>query len=44
MRNFFKGKKMWVYVSGTYMIPKNTEKSDVILIDIWETNNTKIII
>jgi len=33
MRNFLKGKKMWRYVSGTYMIPKNTEEGDVVLID-----------
>jgi len=26
MRNFLKGKKMWRYVSGTYVIPKNTEE------------------
>jgi hypothetical protein len=43
MRNFLKGKKMWGYVSGTYMIPKNTEEGDVVLIDIWEANNAKII-
>ena len=43
MRNFFKSKKMWEYVSGTYMVPKNTEEGDVALIDAWEANNTKII-
>jgi hypothetical protein len=43
IKNFFKGKKMWGYVSGTYMIPKNTKERDAILIDIWEANNTKII-
>jgi len=43
MRNFFKGKKMWEYVSGTYVVPKNTEEGDVALIDAWEANNTKII-
>ena len=26
MRNFLKGKKMWGYVSGTYVIPKNIEE------------------
>jgi hypothetical protein len=26
MRNFLKVKKMWGYVSGTYMIPKNIEE------------------
>jgi hypothetical protein len=34
---------MWEYVSGTYMVPKNTEEGDVALIDAWEANNTKII-
>jgi len=24
---------MWEYVSGTYMVPKNTEEGDVALID-----------
>jgi len=43
MRNFLKGKKMWGYVSGTYMILKNIEEGDVVLIDTWETNNAKII-
>jgi hypothetical protein len=34
MRNFFKGKKMCGgYVSGTYVVPKNTEEGDVALID-----------
>ena len=43
MRNFLKGKKMWRYVSGTYVIPKNTEEEDVVLIETWEANNAKII-
>jgi hypothetical protein len=43
MRNFLEGKKMWEYVSGTYVIPKNTEERDVVLIDTWKTNNAKII-
>ena len=34
MRNFLKGKKMWGYVSGTYMVPKNTEERDVTSIDM----------
>jgi len=34
---------MWGYVSGTYVIPKNTEKGDAVLIDTWEANNAKII-
>ena len=43
MRNFLKGKKMWGYVSGTYMVPKNSEEKYAELIDIWEANNAKII-
>jgi hypothetical protein len=43
MRNFLKGKEMWGYVSGTYVIPKNTEEGDVVLIDTWGANNAKII-
>jgi len=43
MQNFLKGKKMWGYVSGTYMIPKNIEEGDAVLIDTWEANNAKII-
>jgi len=43
MRNFLKGKKLWGYVSGTYVIPKNTEEGDVTLINTWEANNAKII-
>ncbi|KAJ6993058.1 hypothetical protein NC653_016247 [Populus alba x Populus x berolinensis] len=43
MRNFLKGKKMWGYVSGTYVIPKNIEEGDAGLIDTWEANNAKII-
>jgi hypothetical protein len=33
MRNFLKGKKIWGDVSGTYLIPKNIEEGDVVLID-----------
>ena len=40
MINFLKGKKMWGYVSGTYMVPKNKYAE---LIDTWEANNAKII-
>jgi hypothetical protein len=43
MRNFLKGKKMWGYVSETYMIPKNIKEGDAVLIETWETNNAKII-
>jgi hypothetical protein len=43
MRNVLKSKKMRGYVSGTYVIPKNTEEGDVVLIDTWEANNANII-
>jgi hypothetical protein len=43
MKNFLKGKKIWGYVSGTYVIPKNTKEGDVVMIYTWETNNAKII-
>ena len=43
MRNFLKGKKMWGYVSGIYVVPKNTEEGDVASIYAWEANNAKII-
>jgi hypothetical protein len=43
MRNVLKSKKMWEYVSETYMIPKNTEEGDVVLIDTSEANNANII-
>jgi hypothetical protein len=39
MINFLKGKKIWRYVSGTYVVPKNTEEEDAALIDVWEANN-----
>ncbi|XP_031257396.1 uncharacterized protein LOC116115383 [Pistacia vera] len=43
MRNFLKGKKMWGYVSGTSVKPKNTDEGYDALIDAWEANNAKII-
>jgi len=43
MRNFLKGKKIWGYVSGVYMLPKNIKEGDAALIDTWEANNAKII-
>jgi len=43
MKNFLKGKKMWGYVSGVYVVPKNIEEGDTALIDAWEANNAKII-
>ena len=43
MRNYLKGKKMWGYVSGTYVVPKNNEEKYAELIDTWEGNNAKII-
>jgi hypothetical protein len=33
MRNFFNGKKMWGYVSGTYVILRNTNEGYDALID-----------
>jgi hypothetical protein len=33
MRIFLKGKRMWGYVTGTYVIPKNTKEGHVVLID-----------
>jgi len=35
---------MWEYISGTYVILKNTKDVDVALIDAWEANNAKIVI
>ena len=34
---------MWGYVSGAYVVPKNTEEGDTASIDAWEANNAKII-
>jgi hypothetical protein len=34
---------MWGYVSGTSVIPRNTDKGYPALIDVWEANNTNII-
>ena len=33
MRNFLKGKKMWGYVSGTFVKSRNTDECYVALID-----------
>jgi hypothetical protein len=33
MQNVLKGKTMWGYVSGNYMVPKNTEEGDATVID-----------
>jgi len=41
--NFFKGKKIWRYVSGTLVKPRNTDGDYNALIDVWEANNAKII-
>jgi len=43
MQKKIKDKKMWGYVSGTYVVPKNTEEGDVVLINAWKANNAKII-
>jgi len=42
-RKFFKGKKIWRYVSGTLVKPKNIDEGYVALIDALEANDTKII-
>ena len=34
---------MWRYVSGTYVVPKNTEEGDTASIDVWEANDANII-
>src|SRR2546430_5650523 len=44
MRNFLKGKKMWGYVCGTSVKPKDTEKEYEALLETWNTNNAKIVI
>jgi len=33
MKNFLKGKKMWGYVSGTSVIPRNINEGYVVLVD-----------
>ena len=43
MRNFLKGKKMWGYVCGTSVKPKDTEKEYEALLETWDTNNAKIV-
>ena len=43
MRNFIKGKKMWGYVSGTYVIPRNIDERHVVLRYALEANNAKIV-
>ena len=45
MKNFLKGNKMWKYVFGSTFKPEkseDTEKYDELL-DVWDTNNSKII-
>lgn len=43
MKNFLKGKRMWGYVGGTFVVPqdeknaKSTQKMET-----WEVNNSKI--
>jgi len=34
MRNFLKGKRIWGYVSGTSVKPRNTDEGYVALIDV----------
>ncbi|KAK4485459.1 hypothetical protein RD792_008100 [Penstemon davidsonii] len=44
MKNFLKGKKMWGYVTGIEVKPTTDSGADYAkLLDIWETNNSKVI-
>jgi hypothetical protein len=43
MRNSCKGERMWRYVSGTFIKPRNTDEGYDDLINVWEANNIKII-
>jgi len=43
MRNFLISKKIWGYVSGNYVITRNTDEGYAALIDAWKANNAKII-
>ncbi|KAL6509554.1 hypothetical protein OROGR_022864 [Orobanche gracilis] len=46
MKNFLKGKKMWKYISGDALKPVKTDKNEAEFeeqLDIWDTNNSKII-
>jgi hypothetical protein len=43
MKKKIKGKKMWGYVSETYVIPRSTDEGYAALIDTWKANNAKII-
>jgi hypothetical protein len=43
MKNFLKGKKMWRYVSETYVLPRSTDEGYATLIHAWKANNVKII-
>jgi hypothetical protein len=43
MRNVFKGKMIWGYVSETSVKPRNTNEGYAVLIDVWEANNARII-
>ena len=44
MKNFLRGKNMWGYITGVKPRPidDKTENFDL-LVDLWETNNSKII-
>ena len=44
MRNLFKSRMIWGYVSKTHVKPKNTiQEGYVALINTWKANNIKII-
>ena len=43
MKNFLKGKKLWGYVSGTVVQPTSTVNNYVTELDVWESNDAKIL-
>ena len=44
MKNFLKGKKLWGYVSGTFVKPRDEKVENYMkLVDVWESDNSKII-
>ena len=44
MKNFLKGKKLWGYVSGTFVKPRDEKAENYMkLVDVWEFDNSKII-
>ena len=44
MKKFLKGKKLWGYVSGTFVKPRDEKAENYMkLVDVWESDNSKII-